>query len=353
MTPATRDAYRECERITKSSAANFYYGIRLLPPNRRRAICAVYAFARRVDDIGDGTLAREDKLLRLDAQARALAALPGDGDGAARGAPVELADDAVSTAATEPSRDAGIAADAPRTDPVMVALADAYARFDVPPDALRALIAGVRMDVEGVAYESFEDLVLYCRRVAGAIGRACLAIFALRDPAGTDRAVAQRLADDLGVALQLTNILRDVREDAHNGRVYLPAADLRRFGLIVAGDERGAAPTIARLADRAAIDRDGTAVDGESVAAGSLEELVRFQAERARTWFDRGIALAPLLDRRSAACLLAMAGIYSRLLTRIAADPERALRERVSLPMREKTWVAARSMFAGAAGPAR
>ena len=288
-------------------------------------MCAVYAFARRVDDIGDGTLAREDKLLRLDAQARVLAALPDGAEGSAA------------------------------SDPVMVALADAYARFDVPPDALQALIAGVRMDVEGVAYESFEDLVLYCRRVAGAIGRACLAIFALRDPAGTDRAAAQRLADDLGVALQLTNILRDVREDAQNGRVYLPAADLRRFGLIVAGDEREAAPTIVRLADRAAIGRDGTAVDGErgSIEACWLDALVRFQADRARAWFDRGIALAPLLDRRSAACLLAMAGIYSRLLTRIAADPERALRERVSLPMREKTWVAARSMFAGAARAAR
>jgi phytoene synthase len=319
VSPATRAAYRACERITRASAANFYYGIRLLSPERRRAMCAVYAFARRVDDIGDGTLAHEDKQSRLDAQARALAALPGREE--------------------DPSA----------SDPVMVALADAYVRFDVPPDALQALIAGVRMDVEGVRYESFEDLVLYCRRVAGAIGRACLAIFALRDPGGIDRAAAQQLADDLGVALQLTNILRDVREDAQNGRVYLPAEDLRRFGLIAAGDEREAAPTIARLADRSAIDGNGTAADGERAEAGWLDALVRFQADRARTWFDRGMTLAPLLDRRSAACLLAMASIYSRLLTRIAADPERALRERVSLPMREKTWVAARSLLGGGA----
>jgi phytoene synthase len=309
---STEEAYRRCEAITRRTAANFYYGIRLLPAERRRAMCAVYAFARRVDDIGDGTLPREEKLRRLDEQARALATLPGG-------------------------------------DPVMVALADAYARFQIPPDALQALIAGVRMDVEGVTYESFDDLVLYCRRVAGAIGRACLAIFALRDPAGTDRAAAQRLADDLGVALQLTNILRDVREDAADGRVYLPAEDLRRFGLIAAGDEREAAPMIVRLADRTAINCDGTAVDGERTEAGWLDALVRFQADRARGWFDRGMTLAPLLDRRSAACLLAMAGIYSRLLARIAADPERALRERISLPMREKTWVAARSMLGGGA----
>jgi 15-cis-phytoene synthase len=321
VTAATREAYRECEAITRRTAANFYYGIRLLSPERRRAMCAVYAFARRVDDIGDGPLAREEKLRRLDEQTRALDAL---------------------------------SAGSPDTrDPVIVALADAYARFDVPPDALPALIAGVRMDVESVAYESFEDLVLYCRRVAGAIGRACLAIFALRDPAGTDRAAAQRLADDLGVALQLTNILRDVREDADHGRVYLPAEDLRRFGLIAAGDESAAAAMIARLADRAGCDGGGTLADGERSEAGWLDALVRFQADRARVWFDRGMTLAPLLDRRSAACLLAMAGIYSRLLNRIAADPERALRERVSLPMREKTWVAARSMLAGATGAVR
>jgi phytoene synthase len=317
------EAYRECEAITHRVAANFYYGIRLLSPERRRAMCAVYAFARRVDDIGDGSLAREDKLRRLDAQTRALAVLPGGPAGAAR------------------------------TDPVLVALADAYARFDVPPDALQALIAGVRMDVEGVTYESFDDLVLYCRRVAGAIGRACLAIFALRDPARTDRAAAQRLADDLGVALQLTNILRDVREDAERGRVYLPAEDLRRFGLIAAGEESAAAGTIAQLAERSQFDGGGPLADRARAEAGWLDALVCFQADRARAWFDRGMALAPLLDRRSAACLLAMAGIYSRLLNRIAADPERALREQVSLPMREKTWVAARSMLAGAAGAVR
>ena len=279
------EAYRQCEAITRASAANFYYGIRLLAPERRRAMCAVYAFARRIDDIGDGQLEREEKLRALDEQSRALAAPAGG------------------------------------TDPVMVALADTYARFQVPPDALAALIEGVRMDVRGVTYESFDELVLYCRRVAGAIGRACLAIFALRDPAGIDRAQAYRLADDLGVALQLTNILRDVREDAHNGRVYLPAEDLRRFGAVPPGE------------DREQLER--------------MSALVRFEADRARDWFERGMTLAPLLERRSAACMLAMAGIYSRLLDRIAANPERALRERVSLGMHEKAWVAARSMIGG------
>jgi phytoene synthase len=327
VTLGAEEAYRRCEAITRASAANFYYGIRLLAPERRRAMCAVYAFARRVDDIGDGSLASEEKPRRLDEQAQALASLSGGVIGG--------------------------------EDPVMVALGDAYARFAVPPDALQALIAGVRMDVEEVAYESFEDLVLYCRRVAGAIGRACLAIFALRDPAGTDMAQADRLADDLGVALQLINILRDIREDAQNDRVYLPAEDLRRFGVIGPGDEREAASTLVELAGRQkelgqrGAGRNGggkeeTEEEGEAAAAaGSLDALMCFQAERAQEWFERGIALAPLLDRRSAACLLAMAGIYNRLLSRIVADPQRALRERVALPIHEKAWVAARGMLGG------
>jgi 15-cis-phytoene synthase len=297
------DAYAQCESITRGAAANFYYGIRLLPRARRRAMCAVYAFARRVDDIGDGTLEHAEKLRRLDAQALALGELEG------AGLPGKRGDGA------EPITPGG--------DAVMVALADAHARFSLPAGALGELIEGVRMDVEGVSYERFAELVLYCRHVAGAIGRVCLAIFGMRDGSRAD-AGAEALADELGVALQLTNILRDVAEDAAGGRVYLPAEDLRRFGL-----DRGS------LLDEPA---------GERLAA-----LVRFEAARAREWFERGMALAPLLDRRSAACVLAMAGIYRRLLDRIEAQPEEAMRRRVSLPAREKAWVAARGMLVGSA----
>jgi phytoene synthase len=320
MSKHTADAYKHCESVTREQAANFYYGIRLLQPRRRRAMCAVYAFARRVDDIGDGALPREEKLRRLDAEAGALAEL----EAAVPAAPVA-------------------------SDPVLVALADAHARFALPPGALGELIEGVRMDVDGVTYERFDELVLYCRRVAGAIGRVCVAIFASdgRIPAdGLDpgRVATERLADDLGVALQLTNILRDIREDAENGRVYLPAEDLRRFGLIAETDGGGDAHTLlAALAP------------GADAEAQWLHALVRFEAARARQWFHRGMTLGPLLDRRSAACVLAMAGIYRRLLDRIEADPGRALRERMSLPVREKAWVAARSMLVidrGSAGRA-
>ncbi len=303
-------AYAHCEAITRAQAANFFYGIRLLDRERRQAMCAAYAFARRVDDIGDGPLAHAEKLRLLDGESQALAAVDA-------GAP-------------------------PPGDLVIVALADAHARFSLPQGALAALIEGVRMDVEGTSYESFEELVLYCRRVAGAIGRVCLAIFGLRDRAGGEAAAAATLADDLGVALQLTNILRDVREDAENGRVYLPGEDLRRFGVFTA-EGRGDAAELRRALTAAL----AVAPEGEATELAQLSELVRFEAARAREWFERGIALAPLLDRRSASCVLAMAGIYRRLLERIERDPAAALGTRMSLPAREKAWVAARVMLGG------
>jgi len=307
----TSEAYDRCEAITREQAANFYYGIRLLPRDRRRAMCAAYAFARRIDDIGDGELEHAEKLRQLERSAEQLAELERSGA-------------------------------APDGDPVLVALADAHRRFSLPPGAMGELIEGVRMDVDGVSYESFEELVLYCRRVAGAIGRICLAIFAKRGGDGhgrraeLDQAQTEALADDLGVALQLTNILRDVREDAENGRIYLPAEDLRRFGVeprdgAAGGDMAQRASRLAALA---------------AAQAEPLSELMRFEAERAQQWFDRGLLLVPQLDRRSGACVAAMAGIYHRLLGRIEADPPAALSSRTSLSTAEKLLVALRS-FAG------
>lgn len=288
MSAATREtspaaqAYRSCEQITRRCAANFYYGICLLPADKRQAMCAVYAFARRIDDVGDGPIEPERKLALLDQAERAL-----DGLSAESG------------------------------DQVLVALADAHARCALPLTALVDLIEGVRMDVRGVTYETFEELVPYCRRVAGSIGRLCLAIFGAREG---ERAWA--LADDLGVALQLTNILRDVREDSDNGRIYLPREDLVRYKLSADGR-----------------------FEGEE---GQFEAFMRFQAARARDWFERGEQLIPLLDRRSAACVLAMSGIYRRLLDRIEQRPHLVARERVSLPIWEKGWVATRSLLGAA-----
>jgi phytoene synthase len=273
------EAYEHCESLTRAAAANFYYGICLLPGEKRRAICAVYAFARRIDDIADSMIDQREKLELLDAATRAL--------------------DCTSTSSV---------------DPVIVALSDAHTRFSLPIEALEDLIVGVRMDVNGTSYAQFDDLLGYCRLVAGSIGRLCLAIFGARDYQR-----ARGLADDLGVAMQLTNILRDLREDSESGRVYLPHEDLVRYHLSTDGR-----------------------FEGEE---GQLDALVRFQVRRAGEWFDRGLELVPLLDRRSGACVLAMTGIYRRLLAQIEADPERARRERISLPIWEKAWVATRSVL--------
>jgi phytoene synthase len=177
--------------------------------------------------------------------------------------------------------------------------------------AIGELIDGCEMDVHGTHYETIDDLVGYCRRVAGTVGRLSLAVFG-----SSEREGALALADDLGVALQLTNILRDVLEDRGNGRVYLPAADAAVVGCPA--------------------DLSGPP---ESVAA-----LVAFECTRARSWFARGLELLPLLDRRSRACVGAMSGIYRRLLDRIEADPLAVTAGRVSLSVREKAMVAARAL---------
>ncbi len=301
----TRLAYRQCEALTRAAAGNFYYGIRLLPRDKRRAMCAVYAFARRVDDIADGTLEREEKLRRLEVAAASLERL-------------ELDD----------------------PDPVLAALADASVRFRLPADALGDLIEGVRMDVLGSTYASFKDLEVYCRRVAGSIGRLCLAIFGARDWAGRP---ASELADDLGVALQLANIARDLREDAERGRVYLPARDLVRYHLHDDGPLD--APALAALTREASVAEPEMVAGFEGGDVGQLYALMRFQCLRSRDWFHRGMELVALLDRRSAACVLAMAGIYWRLLHHIEERPDRALARRARLRKREKAWVAARALL--------
>jgi phytoene synthase len=286
------EAYRECERITWSQARNFAYGIRLLPHEKRRGLAVIYAFARRIDDIGDGTLPgqqadmpAEQKIADLEAARRAVLNLDG-----ASGASLD--------------------------DPVLLALADVKRNFPVPMEAFGELIDGCVADVRGTRYETFEDLHHYCRCVAGSIGRLSLGIFGTGpDHTGHDQQEAARLADSLGVALQLTNILRDIREDHENGRVYLPAEDLAKFD-----------------------------IDLDAPSASQFIRLVEFEAERAREWYAAGWQLLPMLDRRSAACTGAMAGIYRRLLERIAAQPAAVLDSRVSLSTGEKAMVAVRAL---------
>jgi 15-cis-phytoene synthase len=279
------EAYQQCEQITWEQARNFAYGIRLLPPAKRRSLAAVYAFARRIDDIGDGELPPETKAAQL-----------------------EQARNQVSQLVAASGFD--------RDDPVLVALADTGARFDVPLAAFGELIDGCLADVNQATYKTFDDLLWYCRCVAGSIGRLSLGIYGASHP--EKQSV---MADDLGVALQITNILRDVREDFRNNRVYLPAEDLAKFGIEVAPFGQP------------------EPFPSEMMQA-RFANLMEFEAARAREWYGSGLRLLATIDRRSAACTGAMAGIYRRLLDRIAANPHAVLEGRMSLPGSEKALVA-------------
>jgi 15-cis-phytoene synthase len=272
----TDAAYEFCEGVTRREAKNFAYGIRLLRKPERQAMSAVYALARRIDDIGDGDAAPEEKLSGLQEVRKDIN-------------PID-----------------------PRTnDPVLWAVADAARRYDLPMECFGEIIDGCEMDVLGTSYETIDDLVKYCRNVAGSVGRLSLAIF------GTDHlAEAVPLADSLGVALQLTNILRDILEDRSFGRVYLPRADAERVHC--SPDLSGPPSEVARL--------------------------VEFECGRAEEWFAEGLQLLPLLNGRSRACVSAMSGIYRQLLKRIEGNPIAVTQGRVSVPTFEKVTVALRSL---------
>lgn len=279
-------AYDRCEQITSEQARNFSYGIKLLPRDKRRAMSALYAMARRIDDVGDGEGPADQKLVALAAVRKDLALVASGG---------ELHD-----------------------DPVLVALAHAASTFSLPMGALDELVDGCEMDVNGTTYRTFDDLVGYCRRVAGTVGRLSLAVYGTRG----DHTEAERLADSLGVALQITNILRDIVEDLEDmGRVYLPEEDRERFGI---------GPSLEGPRDR-------------------LLSLILFESARAEQWYAEGLQLLPMLDRRSRACTAAMAGIYRRLLATIQHDPAAVLKGRISLGGRQKAIIAARALAKGAA----
>jgi phytoene synthase len=267
-------AYAEVERLTRSRARNFAYGIMLLPRPKRQAIAAIYAFARRVDDIADGPGSDADKRTRLERVRTDLHGVP-DGDA------------------------------------TMVALADAIARYSIPRDALEALVDGGVQDTQQSRYADFDELRLYCSRVAGAVGRACVPVYGADEPAR---------AETLGIALQLINILRDVAEDWRLGRVYLPEDELARFG----------------------VDEDDIA---EARSTPQWRDLMAFQAARARAHLESGLTLLDHLDRRSGACVATFAGLYSATLDRIEAADFDVFGGCPPLPLRTKLRVAAGALL--------
>jgi phytoene synthase len=269
-----QEAERFCGQMARREAKNFYWGFISLPHDQRMAIYALYDFARQVDDEVDGAPRPDLIPERLAAQReRVRKCVRGEFD-----------------------------------DPVMQVLAKAVQRYAIPESELQELIDGVERDCTQTRYRTWEELRQYCRLVASVVGRMCVRIFGFTD----DEALAR--ADDLGLALQLTNILRDVREDAEMGRIYLPQEDLERFG----------------IAENAVLNVQ----PGEAWNA-----LVKFESQRAHQLFKTGYEVLRYIPRRPAACVRTMAGIYERLLRKIEKDPRLPLRERAALSKREKLQV--------------
>ncbi|NLV32650.1 MAG: presqualene diphosphate synthase HpnD [Acidobacteria bacterium] len=284
MTPELRESYRAAEAIARSRS-NFYYSFIVLPAEKRLAFCAVYAFMRHCDDISDEEGANGDKRERLRRWRRQLdAACPGDAS----------------------------------ASPILPAFRDTLRNFSIPAQYFHWIIDGEEMDLEISRYDTFEELYRYCFRVASAVGLVCLRIF------GSSGERAEKLAEHCGIAFQLTNILRDVKEDAQRGRIYLPLEDLRRF----------------RYAP-------------EDLAAGVLDDrfraLMRHETERAREFYRHARELIPLVDVSSRPALWAMIEIYERILERIAARGFDVFGERVRLSPREKTAVALKAIAMRAA----
>ncbi len=275
--PDLRASERYCELMARREAANFYWGFIALSRPQRTAIYALYDFARQVDDDADLD-GPESRLERLQHHRRRLhEARPGDS-----------------------------------TDPVMSVLAVAMARYAIPTAELEMLIDGMEMDLTTTRYASWLELREYCRLVASVVGRMCVRIFGFSDPRALQR------ADDLGVALQLINILRDVREDAQRGRIYLPLDELQQFGI-----------------------SEQQILDG--ALAPSWPDFVAFQAHRARQHHRSGLRVTELIPTQPAVCVRTMAGIYLRILDHIEADPGLPLRARASLSAAAKMAVMARA----------
>jgi 15-cis-phytoene synthase len=262
------EAYDACRDIAREEARNFYYGFVLLPPERRAGIYAAYAFSRRADDSVDGGGSTEGRLAAV----------------------AERRDELDACYAGDPSPD----------DPVLVALADTVRRFAVPREHLEALLDGVAMDLTVARYPDFPALKAYCDRVAGAVGLVSLHVFGFSDPRAPEHAA------DLGVAMQLVNIMRDVAEDAARDRIYLPADEMAAHGVSEADVMVG-------------------------VASPGFRALMHDHAERARDYFARGEELLPLLDRRARMCVAMLSGLYREILAAIEARGYDVLAGRVSL----------------------
>ncbi len=271
-------AYEECRSITRQQAKNFYYAFLTLPSAQRRAIYVAYTFCRYCDDSVDQVASTEDKLAALGALQSELA-----------------------------QTYSGHA-----NQPMFLALADVADNYDIPQKYFEEVISGVESDLVKSRYDDFGQLRQYCYQVSSVVGLICLQIFGYKDPDAKQRAV------DLGLAMQLTNIVRDVREDLEYGRIYLPQDEMARFGYSEAELQSG-------------------------IVNEPFIELMRFQAQRAKCYFESGFQLLPYLSLRSRACPAVLGQLYRRVLQRIEGADYDVLNNRISLSTQEKLRVTAQT----------
>ncbi|MBV8630144.1 MAG: phytoene/squalene synthase family protein [Silvibacterium sp.] len=294
MTFSVEEAYRVCREIARREARNFYYAFVALPPAKRNAICAVYAFMRHADDLSDDeSLSTEQRRANLSAWLNTWH---------------------------------NVASGEAASDPVFIALADAQARFQIPCGLLDQLVQGTAMDLERPAqsghydtYSTFEDLYRYCYLVASVVGLVCIRIFGYTDSR------AEKLAEETGIAFQLTNILRDIREDFERGRVYLPIEDLARHSVSIAD--------IAALIvkPRSLLPNEYTLLDAE--------------AKRAEHYYKSGYALLPLIALDSRPALKVLIDIYHALLRRIEHHNYAVFSQRISVPTAQKLLILSGGML--------
>ena len=281
--PTLDESYAICKAIAKREAKNFYYAFVALPSARRNAICAIYAFMRKADDLSDDeSLSHAERRRNLDEWLGAWHAASTTGETA---------------------------------DPVFLAVRDATTRFKIPLSLLDELVAGTTMDLRATAsdtadtYATFEDLYRYCYLVASVVGLVCIRIFGYSDPR------AEKLAEETGIAFQLTNILRDVEEDASRGRVYLPLEDLAAHKIEL-----------------------GSLLHRQAGAPATLNEraLLAEIAQRAEGYYESADALLPLIDRESRPALWVLVSIYHALLQRIERGDYDVFSRRASVPLLQK-----------------
>jgi phytoene synthase len=294
-----RMAYAVCRGIAREQAKNFYYAFLALPQKKRNALCAVYAFMRHADDLSDDPgLTSRDRDFKLREWAQAL-------HSAVAGAPTD--------------------------DPVIIALADTVNRYRIPLEYFEQLVQGTMMDIQFAEteqgttiapYRTFDELYSYCYHVASVVGLVCLYIFEFEDPQ------AKQYAEHTGIAFQLTNIIRDVKEDALNGRIYLPLEDLAKFG-------RSPEELMRQHMN-----------NGFNAAA--FTPVLEFEAQRAREFYSAAQKLIPLIHSDSRACLWTLAEIYQRLLAKIALANYNVFDEKIRLTTTEKLKVLGQGLLKAA-----